>query len=279
VPPIKTARDKKEREYTRSYSDSYEVTKHYQGDVFTTGQLAQIVANVEAVAKAVDKPITAKAVMVDRESMEQHRSRYGTKPEPRIRDAYEMGQDLKVRLARYKNSKRLTVGTIEEFVKLTLNGAAKVVNFAGHPYQMATTSYDKIDPAALLKGTTFKASYKSNDPKDYRSVDITYMFDRETNMLSPIKAEWRPGDADSYQGSQIAVLDVRGYLKSELKISTLEKTKVIPALLSMYKSAPNETVMKRIISIITALRKAGEDWPELNAIEKSLTSSLASGKK
>ena len=278
-PSVKTARDKEEDEYSNNYRDRKTVTKHYQGEVFTTSELSQILANIEGVAKAVNKPITAKAVMIDQESMSQRRGRYGNKPEPRIRDAYEMGQDLKVRLARYKNSKRLTVGTIEEFVKLTLSGAAKVVNFAGHPYQMATTSYDKIDPAALLRGTPFTTRYKSNDPKDYRTVDITYMFDRETNMLNPIKAEWRPGDIESYQGSQTAVLDVKGYLKSELKISTLDKDRVLPALLSMYKSSPNETVMNRIISIITALRKAGEDWPELIAIEKSLNASLASGKK
>lgn len=274
-PSIKTARDKTEREYKNNWRDSYDVIKHYQGDVFTTGELANVIAIIEAIAKAVNKPITAKAVMHDRESAQLHYQRYQNKPEPRIRDAYTMAQDLRVRLARYKNTKRPTVDTIEEFIKLALNGGAKVVNFAGHPYQMATTSYDKIEPAALLSGKPFRVSYKSNDPQDYRTVDVHYMFDRETNLLTPFKADWKSSEDTPYGAGQTAVLDIKGYLRSELKIATLNKDRVLPALLKMYKDSPGVTTYRRVLSIIAALRKAGEDWPELAAIEKSAKANLA----
>jgi hypothetical protein len=277
-PSIKTAREKTEREYKNNWSDSYDVIKHYQGDVFTTSELANVIAIIEAVAKAVNKPITAKAVMHDRESAQLHYQRYQNKPEPRIRDAYTMAQELRVRLARYKNTKRPTVDTIEEFIKLALNGGAKVVNFAGHPYQMATTSYDKIEPAALLSGKPFRVSYKSNDPQDYRTVDVHYMFDRETNMLLPFKADWKSSDEGPYGASQTAVLDIKGYLRTEMKIPSVTKERVLPALLKMYKDSPNTTTYRRVLSIIAALRKAGEDWPELAAIEKSAKANLAAEK-
>ena len=274
-PPVKTARDKTEREYGDNWSTSYDVTKHYQGDVFTTGDLAQIIANIEAVAKAVNKPISAKAVLHDRESAQLHMQRYQNQPVPRIRDAYVMGQDLKVRLARYRNSKRPTVDTIEEFIQVAMNGAAKVVNFAGHPYKMATTSYDKVEPAALLSGKPFTVRYASNDPNDYRTVDVSYMFNRETNMLLPFKADWKPGNEGAYASGQTAVLDVKGYLRSEMKIPSVTKERVLPALLKMYKDSPNTTTYRRVLSIIAALRNAGEDWPELAAIEKSAKANLA----
>jgi hypothetical protein len=277
-PGVKTGREREERNYGHPddrWDNPITVTQRYTGDVTATGDLSKMVANIEAVANAVGQPLTAKAVTGDTESMGQRNQRYQNKPAPRIRDAYEMKRDLDVRLKRFKNAKRPSAATIEEFIAFTLNGAAKVVNFAGHPYQMISTSYDKIEPQGLLSGKPFKASYRSNDPEAYQTVEITYMFDRATNMLNPIKAEWKESaDAKGYGGkSQMAVLDVKGYLRSELKIPRLDKERVIPALLSMYKSSPGETTFTRILSIIKALRKAGEDWPELTAIEKSIQAS------
>lgn len=277
-PGVKTGREREERNYSHPddrWDNPITVTQRYAGDVTATGDLSKMVANIEAVANAVGQPLTAKAVTGDAESMGQRNLRYQNRPVPRIKDAYEMKRDLDVRLKRFKNAKRPSATTIEEFIAFTLSGAAKVVNFAGHPYQMISTSYDKIEPQSLLSGKPFKASYRSNDPEAYQTVEVTYMFDRATNMLNPIKAEWKESaDAKGYGGkSQMAVLDVKGYLKSELKIPRLDKERVIPALLSMYKSSPGETTFTRILSIIKALRKAGEDWPELTAIEKSITAS------
>ncbi len=274
-PSVTTRRDKEEYDYSSSFRDSKQIMRRYEGDTTSTSELVQMVANIEAVAKAVGQPLTAKAVTGDKESIDQRYARNQNRPVPRIQDAYEMKRDLDVRLKRFKNAKRPSAATIEEFIAFTLNGAAKVVNFAGHPYQMTATSYKALEPQQLLAGKAFSVSYRSNDPISYQAVEITYMFDRATNMLNPIKAEWKESaDTKGYGGkNQMAVLDVKGYLKSELKIPRLDKERVIPALLSMYKSSPGETTFTRILSIIKALRKAGEDWPELTAIEKSIQAS------
>jgi hypothetical protein len=104
------------------------------------------------------------------------------------------------------------------------------------------------------------------------------MFDRETNLLKPYKAEWKSSDEGPYGTSQTAVLDIKGYLRTELKVPSVTKERVLPALLKMYKDSSSSVVYRRILTIIAALRKAGEDWPELAAIEKSVNADLAAEK-
>lgn len=268
---LTTMRDKEERNYSDprdKWDTPVIVTQKYAGDMISTGDLSTIAKVIEFISANTGEPITAKLVMKDEAGFEKMKSRQIN--HVAVRSAAE---DLKHRLSVYKNSKKPSVNTIEEFVSMSLSKPGSVVQFAGVPYRLTATSYDKIDPVSLLSGKEFHADYKSNLKDDYNNrVRLYYRYDKETNQLLPIFAEWsdKTDPTNTYGKQESTVLDGKGYIKSRLKVQSLTKEAVIPKILEKIKSS----LFKDALLYVQALQKMGIDWPELSVIERSAKAEL-----
>ena len=247
--------------------------ERYQGEATTTDGFAQILDRIQTVATLVGGKIFAKLVYIDKGAQTKRRERSSNKP-PDF-STKDFAADLKVRLARYKNSKKPSVDTIEQFIEMSLQNPGKSVQFAGSTYRLTASSYDKIDPVALLRGQAFKTKYDAIDPGNHNTLYLTYSFDKDTNQLLPIKAEWSDPREENYSNrSKEAVLDAKGYLRAELGTTKLDKENVIKALLVKFKASE----FKKVLNLISGLKKFGATWPELDAITKSANAELEAKK-
>ena len=247
-----------------------EKPRQYAGDLIDTGRLSSMLDLIQTISTETNQPVTAKLVMTDTDAMQKRRGRQLTKNEI----AYGT-KDLKTRLAIYKNSKKPTVNTIQEFIAMSLRKPGSKVRFAGTTYNLTATNYDKIDPIGLLKGATFNTSYSSADPGVYDSLTLTYKYDTETNQLLPISASWSDRrDQDNRYHRQEAVLDPRLYVIDALKTRNFEKNVIIPKLLELFKSNHYD----RVESLMQALEQMGMDWLEFATIRKSIAAENAAKK-
>ncbi len=247
--------------YTPFDRDKTTVSKprKYQGKIISTNELSTFINRLETIIEKTGAKLTARIVMSDKKAQAKSRSRYSNKE---VKDAAE---DLKKRLSIYKNSKKPTVNTIEQFIEYSLKHPGKNVQFAGHTYKLTATSYDKINPVELLKGRSFTTRYSCIDPGSYESLNLTYKFDRETNQLIPVKAEWKDGRDKANFRSQEAVLDPKGYAKVELGNIPFNKEEIVKTLLEKMKNQ----YYNKVMNISYALMNAGYDWPELQSIYNS----------
>ena len=215
------------------------------------------------IAADIKQPLTAKLVMADVEARKKHLKRYHEK---QIADG---AADLRKRLAIYKNTKEPTADTIEDFISMSLKNPGKKVRFAGATYSLKSESYDKVEPTALLRGKPFKVRYACTDPGVYDSLELTYAYNTQNNQLLPIYAVWYDKtDPSNRYKRQEGVLDPIGYLKMKLEVPSLEnKDAVIKRLLEKFKSGQYYDVLL----LVDSLKKAGADWPELDAVQKSAT--------
>lgn len=249
------------------YFDRIKLPKPFAGSVYSTSDLSDLIDLIQKVAADINQSLTAKLVMKDVVAAQKKLKRYTNN------EVATGAKDLKTRLAIYKNSKRPSVNTIEEFVKISLNNPGKTVQFAGYTYLLSTKALDKTDPVKMLSGEPFKVYYNVVDPGSYNSLDIVYRYEKEDNQLIPIKATWYDRAGDSRE-SQSAILDVKGYLKSYLKIKSLDQNTVINALMNDFK----QHNLKHMLLMVNALKKAGYAWPELGVLEKSAQTQLSKQK-
>jgi hypothetical protein len=264
--PETTYREKEP--YWNQYSSDPKPTQpdRYYGNMVSTEELIGLFDKIAAISKETNQPVTAKLVLSDKAAQAKRRQRYS------VRDIESGRDDLMTRLRKYKLSKKPTVNTIEEFIKYAMDNPGKTVQFAGRSYVLKVSSYDKIDPAALLSGKPFDSVYNTADPNSYDSLRLTYMFDPREQTLKPIFAQWYDkSDPSKVSNRQEAVLDGKSYARMKLKMDPSNKAKVIPQLLTMAKN----TQWHDLELMVSALRKAGIDWPELDVIEKSLTAEKA----
>jgi len=256
-PAATTARTKE-----RYGIDRDNTQRRYVGDLIDTGKLSSMLDLIQAIGAETNQPVTAKLVMRDTEAEGKRDKRRLTRQE------IEAGtKDLRTRLAIYKNSKKPTVDTIEDFIAMSLKNPGSSVKFAGTTYSLKASSYESINPLNLLGGATFTTSYRSMDPGSHDSLTLTYKYDRETNQLIPIKASWidRTDPVRRYV-SQEAILEPKLYLVDKLKTRRFEKDVVIPKLLQMFK----DRNYYELTGMLESLVRLGLDWPELAAIRKSL---------
>lgn len=269
IPALSTAKDVESRDYRHPedrWDNQIMVTRHYAGDMVSTGALAALFTIMQHIAKETGEPLTGKLVLRDMKARETRHARAALSR----KDVVDAAKDLAIRLAIYKNSKKPTVDTIEDFIAMSLKRPGSIVQFAGRPYRLTASSYDKIDPLSLLKGTTFSTSYMTNEPNSYDSLRLTYRFDADTNQLLPISATWIDKTDPNNPGSQTVVLDPVGYLKSSLGVKKLDKPYVIPKLLEQM----NRRQFKDALLHISALEKLGLAWPELSHIKNSANHEL-----
>ena len=257
--------------------------KQYRGDVFTTDSINGIFKKIQEYVAELGGKLSIKLVFRDVKSDLKRRTRYSNPPLDRFDKSEGYGsetiafKDLKRRLAIYKNQKKPTVDSIEQFIKVSLTHPGQTVRFDGLTYKLTASTYDKIDPLHLLRGATFTTRYTSIDPdQGYAdNITLTYRFEQESNQLIPIKAEWRERDANGVNTSKLAVLDPVGYTKAELNIRTMKKDEVIKGLLTKMRDQKFE----QALGITQGLIKMGIDWPELATIEKSAQHELDKTKK
>lgn len=236
--------------------------RYYTGDIIETGRLSGLMDLIQSISNELKQPVTAKLVMSDDAAMQKRRQRQMTK------DAILKGtKDLKIRLAIYKNTKRPTADNIEAFVRMSLNKQASVVQFANGTYRLAASAHNQLNVRDLLSGKPFDSEYQSVDPGSYDSINITYMFDPSNNQLMPIFAKWidRGKDRTLYNKIEV-VINERGYLKSQLGSSVLEKNIIIPKILTLYKAGQ----INKVDLLVSALEKLGLDWREIGIIRQSI---------
>ena len=263
MPKLSTAHDTESRNHSHpedTYNNPQYVTHHYAGDMVSTGSLAALFTIMQQIAKDTGEPLTGKLVLRDLKARETRRVRSLSR-----RNIIDGVKDLKTRLAIYKNSKKPSVDTIEDFIAVSLKKPGSIVQFAGRPYKLSASTYDKIDPLNLLKGKSFTTTYASNEPGGYNSVQLTYRFDADTNQLLPISATWSDNTNPDKPRSQTAVLDPKGYLINALGVKTLDKPYVIPKLLEKIKNQRFEDALL----YATALEKLGLNWPEIKLVKDS----------
>lgn len=262
-PGVATRRSKEEYNFGRDEREYF--TAHYEGDAISTGTLSDLLTLMKNISVENNAPLTAKVILSDVDRLEKMRSRAQVKNE-----LAGIGKDLRTRLAIYKNAKRPSAATIEEFVRMSLERRASSIRFAGGTYRISsagsiTSSTISVD--SLLKGKPFEAKYDSVDPGSYDNVSITYAFDRSSNQLIPVKAEWTDRESDNRSYKRVeAVLDPNLYVRTELGAKSYEKDEVIPKLLTLFKAKRYD----RVLNFMDALVKLGYDWPEFNAIRKSI---------
>ena len=261
-----TARSIEPRSYEKADAEKQgKVAKpnQYAGNMVATAELSKIFDVVELISKSTGQLATAKLVMRDIESAQTRIDRY------RQADINKGVEDLKTRLTKFKLAKQPTVDTIEDFIKYAMDNPGKIVQFAGRTYKSDPESYvTGFTPQSLLSGRPFAVHYSCADPGVYgNQLMIVYAFDRKTQQLKPISAEW--SDNRGNPSKQTAVLDGPMYLRWEQRIDDItDKSKIIAKLLKMVKVEN----YREAIDVIDALRKSGQDWPELGMIEKSIKS-------
>ena len=261
-----TAREIEPRSYEKERAErAGKVVKphQYAGNMVSTSELSKIFDVIELISKSTSQPVTAKLVMTDAAAIETRRKRYSQA------DINKGVEDLKTRLTKFKLAKQPTVDTIEDFIKYAMDNTGKIVQFAGRTYKSDPESYvTGFTPQSLLSGKPFAVHYSCADPGVYgNKLMLVYAFDRKTQQLKPISAEW--SDNRGNPSTQTAVLDGPMYLRWEQRIDDItDKSKIIAKLLKMVKVEN----YREAIDVIDALRKSGQDWPELGMIEKSIKS-------
>lgn len=254
--------DSSRTEEPSRYDDRPDKPRRYTGQVVDTAAITALITLMQEISNQTGEPLTAKLVMGDTVGETKRRKRFSNK------EISAGAKDLKTRLAYYKNSKKPTVGSVKEFIAMSLKNPGATVQFAGITYSLKSSSYDKIDPTSLLRGIPFSVSYKSVDPGVYESLYITYKFDAETNQLLPIKATFRDKRFSDYLSQQQEeILDPKLYLIHSLKTRKLDdKNEVMPKLLTAVKSQQYNEVER----LMKSLEQLGMDWPEFAAIRKSI---------
>lgn len=124
----------KERDYDYKKGEYQEkfTTKKYVGFTQTVREIVPFVNNI---TKTFGTRLVIKLILADKVRDEKIRSRSNNRPiDPKEMKLFQ--DDIRVRLAKYKNSKEDSVESAEEFVKKVFSGALKKVKFAGSTFSL-----------------------------------------------------------------------------------------------------------------------------------------------
>lgn len=238
---------------------------HYVGQATAVSDLNRFVTVLMGIANLIGGTVTLKLVTHDAPGVKKSQDRWMLK-----QSLYSLGEDLRTRLARYKNSKRPTAETIQEFLDYVMNSSVAAVRFAGKAYRIRSTNSGRsatVDPMALLRGKEFIAEFGSIEPGDYRSLKVSMVFDRESNQIKPIKAEYHDAVTNT---QEVAVIDKEAWTKATLGVKSLDKPEVIKSMLTRIKDRPDASTFKEVTRVITELRSVGIDWPEFDIILRGI---------
>ena len=264
--------DKKDYHYPRGYNhDREDIIRKFVGSTESTGEMAAFLAKLDQIAELIGGTLTLKLVTADRAGHKRGQERRNAAI---TKDEYlDAAEDLKRRLARYKNAKRPTAESIHKFLEMATKGAASVVNFGGNAWSTKPgNGYgNTLDPVSLLNGKPFVVEYSTAEPGSYATLKISYRYDKRDNTIRPWQAQWSTKD----HKSKVEVMDPEYWVQSTLNVPNLEKPTVIKQMLTRIKESPNDSTFGTIEKSIGAMRAMGEDWPEFGIIEKSIAAERA----
>lgn len=268
--PTASAYEKQERDYSTNWDytgDAPTRTVKYTGAAKTTSELATVVDLAIATARDMNQPLMAKLILIDVEARQKRNTR------SQIR--YELsktGESLKVRVAKYKLSKRPTAKNIKEFVDAVMERKLSQIQFAGSAYKL-TPDADAISADKLFSGAPFKVKYATVTPGEYGSVYITYSF--TNGSLTPLIASYVLRE-NGKQTSVDEAINADAYAKKILKIKDpADKSVSVKLLLTLFK----DQKFKDLETSLNVFKQLHPEWPELAVIEKSMKSEIEKKKK
>lgn len=259
----KTSRHtEKESRYDGPNFDRVEFEVEHAGKAFTVNQLEGFIKRV--IDYNDGKPLTVKLVLSDVESRDRNRERQNQRTIDNG-EVFTGLEALQKRLMKYKISKKPTASSIDEFLEMTKRNI-KVVQFGGRGFATRPKSWDKIDPSTVVNGKPFQVSYDTVDPGRHDSINVSYVFDRDDGTLKPYKATWTDGDGHTVN----ATIDFKRAMRHDHKDAD-SKDGVLRTVLKMVKN----NQLRDAEHFITAARRAGHDYPEFAAVEKSIAAAKA----
>lgn len=160
--------------------------KNFEGLTVNVGQLRNFINAICADLKGIK--ITGKAVMFDADSNNLRQKRYQNHPIA-PEDFKLFADDLRVRLAKYKNSKLVTVADAVEFLEVMMTGRMQKINLGGATYIAKVGDTDSSMGRAMLAGKKFTLSFSPDTTTSgYSSlyIDVKMI----NNVLTPIQARY-----------------------------------------------------------------------------------------
>lgn len=267
--PVKDALSPKAKVTSAKQEENWRTGKmvNFTGEITTTAALGTFIEKLLGLAG--DKRVTCKLVLADKELVGKRRERHARLTGKEVFTGLEA---LNNRLKKFKLSKMPTADTIDEFIEKAKTETGKAIQFAGRTFSTTPRSYgEKIDPIALLSGKEieFDVSYENVEPGEYDSLLIYYVMKPKTGSIAPWKAVYNSKVDDKLE-RVTAVLDHERYLKRHHGVKDAsDKNDVMKALLTRVKNGEKMQAKE----MISALRQAKKDWPELDVVEKSLNDS------
>lgn len=241
---------------------SIDVIRNYAGTEMQTGELKNLLGVIDEIGKKEGVPVTFKMVFKDVKAGERKKERQDRISREQLKTGVE---ELKVRLAKFKLSKKPTVNTIQEFIQQIFKNPGKVIQFSGRSFKLLhEEGYQKTAQSAILTGKPFTIHYKCVDPGAYDSMEIQYVFDSSTMSIKPTVAKW----SDSTRKFHEEYVDPHAYAKTlNNGLRDLNnKESVIKTILTFIKADQIADAEKAV----KLVRTAGNTWPELDIIEKSI---------
>lgn len=263
-----TIRTQTDRKYDYSNNTYDEYTVKLAGMETSTGSLADLMNMIMLLGKRKNLSITAKLVLRDTIAHAKRQKRQLSRLE------IEKGtKDLQARLTAYKLSKQPTADTIHEFIDWCNRNKANIVTFAGVNYRMTpSNNYEKVTPLDILNGQTFQIAYQSDPGSEYReTVYLTYRYQKATNQMSIIAAEWTNRSEDRYR-RETAIIDPVDWFRLKKNATAYPD---IAAVVRQVAADPakksdrvvHREIMKTIVPILTVNKNYKEAVMLISAIQ------------
>ena len=218
VKPEKSSRSEKIEDETYNYQTSkYEklfVTKKYSGFAQTVREVTPFVNNL---AKAFGSRLTVKLILADKARMEKRNERNANPPiDPKVLKLFT--DEIKTRLAKYKNSKVASAEDAQDFVNKVFGGGLKRLKFAGSTYTVVPAkeyigsndhrgqgkgykSFYNGTMSDLISGKNVTMQFEADRAEsDYNTLYLTVKFSK--GQLIPVEARYNNRD-DKNKGQTV----------------------------------------------------------------------------
>ena len=257
-----SAYDKEERSGGWRSEPEVVTIKKFAGNSISVDSLSQVLDIIHQIGNTTNQPVTLKLVVSDVAASNKRSERYINNKV--VQDA---GKELAKRLIAYKNSKRPTADTIQDFIRMVMGKEAAVVNFGGQPWRSAGNSYNTVDPMKLMSGVPFVIQFASATPDSYNHIAISFRYNSKNNQIVPWQARYRDEQTNK---DKIIPIDLEMWATATLDIPDLEKPTVIKKMLTMLKNSPTVQTFDTLERAIGAFTDHGVDWPEFEVIKRSI---------
>lgn len=177
--PEKSSRDEKIEDETYNFDtneyDKLFITKKYAGFVQTVREVAPFVNNL---AKAFGSRLTVKLILADKVKMQKRNERSANQPiEPK--DLKLFTNNIKTRLAMYKNTKVATAEDAQDFINKVFGGGLKKLKFAGSTYTVVPAKEYIGSNDKRGQGKGYKSYYNGTMSDLFSGKKVTMQFEAD----------------------------------------------------------------------------------------------------